>query len=1111
MAGKKIAYQRLLLQGFGPYREAVEVHFQPGTNNLVTANERGKSTLVAGLTAVIFGLPASSDPAKFGLACYRNWENPPSCRGKLEFTVNNERFLIERDFDTNRVCLAKLGLAGEVQTILAEGTHNPNAKKPHPDYARKLKEIFGLLSRELFISTFCVTQPLPELKGLSHEVQKLLSGGGVDFASVLKSLEEELKEWTKYTGDLGVTSRNQQKERELELLKKEITRLQDRLEQDRLAVDSLEKVQEELQKIEEQSTQVQQAWRSKKKVLEAWSDWKRLQGNYQSALRDYNRLSRACAESVKIQAEIDAAQELLTKEYPELAQSGEETGRRLEEFTLLEEKKKGYQEDLKQQKCFWQEKEAEKAKLEKELANFSRWGELGVDPRGQLRGTRKNAEACLQEWAAFQEKLNKIAALESLLSSEYSLLEQASPEEREAVKNYVKISAEREKILREASEKLKWARAQQENQAQVLRALQEKYQDLTPEISDEETVGQKSDAAKQKLAALERESLLQEKAAWLKKRLLPPAALRLLFAAIFAAAFALAAGVALPSGGSFLLQVFAVLAGGLAGYWGAGLLFSLLRTKDRGELQAATQELAACREEISGLNDILGSFAAAGPAQLGALLEKVKQFREEKTAWEALESRLPDAAQLARLEVDFQQSTAAYHSFLAMTEKFSTVFPDVEEAYSRWQKLLEERERRWQEAETFARETFGCTVQQASGADPLAEGTADLWRETVYFLKIFFPEGEYTTVADLLVLLEEISLPEWEKLEAKAQEYVAVVNGIQKLNTELETAALQVQEQEERLSGLQKEIDRFNEGLRAILMGAAGDLQTTRARWEACQSIRRELDLKNAALRAILNQYQAAKLEKLKDKKSEAELHVREHLSKWGEHIEKYPGLPKIEESENIGEIIKSMENLVGEVQALEEHSMELQKKREVIRTRQLQLQGRDLINIAQVELELAELKKKKEDIELLRDAITVAHVELTAAIASYQNSYLQYLEERATEHYRQITHNTARRLTFDANFHLQVEEGGRPCEIAQLSKGAQDQLYLALRFAVADLLAENYKLPFIFDDPFVSSDYGRLENIREILERAAAERQFAVFSHNEVFFSWGAPLKISV
>ena len=263
-------------------------------------------------------------------------------------------------------------------------------------------------------------------------------------------------------------------------------------------------------------------------------------------------------------------------------------------------------------------------------------------------------------------------------------------------------------------------------------------------------------------------------------------------------------------------------------------------------------------------------------------------------------------------------------------------------------------------------------------------------------------------------------------------------------------------------------------------------------------------------MQAILNQYQAATLEKLKDKKSEAELHVREHMSKWGEHIEKYPGLPKIEESENIGDIIKSMENLAGEVQALEERSMELQKKREVIRMRQLQLQGRDLINIAQAEIELTALQKKKEDIELLRDAIAVAHVELTAAIASYQNSYLQYLEERATEHYRQITHNTARRLTFDANFHLQVEEGGRPCEIAQLSKGAQDQLYLALRFAVADLLAENYKLPFIFDDPFVSSDYGRLENIREILERAAAERQFAVFSHNEVFSNWGAPLKIS-
>jgi len=95
MAGKKIVFQRLYLQGFGPYQEAVEIYFQPGTNNLVAENEKGKSTLAAGLTAIIFGLPAVSDPAKFGLACYRNWKNPAACTGELEFTPSLGLLVIE--------------------------------------------------------------------------------------------------------------------------------------------------------------------------------------------------------------------------------------------------------------------------------------------------------------------------------------------------------------------------------------------------------------------------------------------------------------------------------------------------------------------------------------------------------------------------------------------------------------------------------------------------------------------------------------------------------------------------------------------------------------------------------------------------------------------------------------------------------------------------------------------------------------------------------------------------------------------------------------------------------------------------------------------------------
>lgn len=1107
MAGKKIVFQRLYLQGFGPYQEAVEIYFQPGTNNLVAENEKGKSTLAAGLTAIIFGLPAVSDPAKFGLACYRNWKNPAACTGELEFTVDDEKFLIERDFDTNRVCFAKLGAGGEVQTVLAEGMHNPNAKRPHPAYEKKLKETFGLFSRELFVNTFYLTQPLPELNNLSREVQKLLSGGGVDFDKALKALEKELKEWTKYTGDLGVTSRNLQKDRKLELITKKIAGLQERIDKDRQTVDSLEEVQQELQEIEEQCVAAQRDWRHKRKVLEAWSEWKRLQESYQGALRDYKQLLRASEEAVKIRQESETLLQLLKAKYPELKKAGEETGRLLEELFILEEKKRGYRENFMQLQRFLHKKEAEKERLEKKLTEFPRWEELGADPVGQVQVMQKNAAACRQKWSVFQDNLKKAADKESVLTARYSLFQQAGPAEQEALENYTQINSRLKRAQQVAAEDLERARTGQEGYTRARHAFKEKFQDLEQGIANGAAAEQKIAAAEQKLFAREQESVLEERIKQLEKKLSPSVPLRLFCAS----------GLALVAGAvtafkftDSLLIVIAALAGGLAGFLGTKLLSVFLNGEAKKELQKTAGKLAECRGEITRLNAALGRFSLAGPAQLGALAEKIKQYQEEKAGLEALKKQLPDLAEQKRLEADFQQASLEYQRFLELTKKFVAVFPDLEKAFSQWRQLAAGKKHACQENEHYARENFGCSAQRASEIDLQGEGVAELWRETAYYLKILFPAEECTTVPELLAILENAGRPVWEKLKEKAKDYAAMVDAIRKLGTELETAACQQDEQEKRLLGLQEKFNEAAAGIQPILTAAGGDLRKVREGWEARQSIQRKLDLKNAALQAILKQYRVTSLEKLEDKKSEAELQAREYFARWEKHIEKFPGLPKVEEKENVGKIIKGLDDLVREVEALEKRSAKFQKKREAIRAQQLQLQGRDLINIAQVETELAALEKNKEAMVLLSEALAAAHTELTAAVASYQNSYLQYLEEQATGYYREITRNAARHITFDEKFCLQVQEEGRPCEITQLSKGAQDQLYLALRFAVADLLAENFKLPFIFDDPFVSSDDGRLENIQSILKRASQERQFAILSHNEVFSDWGVPVELA-
>jgi DNA repair exonuclease SbcCD ATPase subunit len=1095
MGEKKVTFQRLLLRGFGLYRDGIEVYFEPGINNLVTENERGKSTLVAGLIAVIYGLPSKSNPVEFGIACYRNWDHPPRCEGEVEFAVNNDKYLIERDFDTNRVCFYKLGAEG--QTIVAEGTHNPMARRPHPDYENKLKEIFGLNSKELFESTFCIIQPLPEMRSLNNEVQKLLSGGGVDFRRVLAVLEDELKDRTRYTGDLGITSRNLQKDKELELLEAEIASLRKCIEEDRQAVDSLEEVQRELREIDNQIQKARQDHQNKRKVLDAWTEWKRLRDNYDSTFREYKTISGSCKEAEKIQLEIDSKLKFLHEEYPEFEGLAKETDKNLEELSLREEKKKEYQEDLQGLKRALQENIEEKEKLKEELKNFPRWQELGADPVGRVRDIRKNAAILTKEWIAFQDKLDEIEKKQGLLETQYSIFQQAQAGELEAVKSYSRKLAELQRAREKASDYFENAKAKRDNYEKVLSAFMEKFQDLKPDIPEEEAVVQK-------LEALDRENNLYKKIDVLKKKLVPSVGLRLIFTVVLAFVAGAAVGLANP-----LLLVVGVLAGGLAGYFAAGLITGLINSRTKKELQETERNLFACREEITALNDRIGRFASANPAQLGTLLEKIKQYNEEKLKVEEMFNQLPDAAEINRLEGEFLQAEEGYRSFLNLTFKFTSVFPDLEDAYTSWQKILEAKGHLAADVEAYARDSFGCEAENISRVDPLAEGGRELWKETTSFLQILFPEKELTTVASVIDLLNNNGSVEWGQVEEKARKYDDIVSRSKRLEAAIDMIDSKKLEQEGRLLKLQEEIDTLSEILVVILDRVGGDAQKARERWGARQAVLYDVDIKSSGLHTILSQFQVDTLEKLRDKEMGAEILLKERLGQWRNHIENYPGLPRIEEGSDVEKIAGRIQSLEEETEQIEERVNELQTRLEGVRDRQLQLQKRDLINIAQAEVELVSLEEKKKELMLIRDALVTAHSELSSAIADYQNSYQRHLQELASKYYQKITKNTARKIILDKDFQVQVEEGGRPCEIAQLSKGAQDQLYLALRFAIADLISENLKLPFIFDDPFVSSDSERLGNIQTMLNFAAQERQFAIFSHNSIFSGWGAPVKI--
>ncbi|MFC3770368.1 AAA family ATPase [Paenibacillus sp. GCM10012303] len=76
----------------------------------------------------------------------------------------------------------------------------------------------------------------------------------------------------------------------------------------------------------------------------------------------------------------------------------------------------------------------------------------------------------------------------------------------------------------------------------------------------------------------------------------------------------------------------------------------------------------------------------------------------------------------------------------------------------------------------------------------------------------------------------------------------------------------------------------------------------------------------------------------------------------------------------------------------------------------------------------------------------------------------------------------------------------GEPVDSSKLSRGTAEQLYLAMRFALADETAPSASLPFIMDDVFVNFDADRLRRCLELLPELSARRQLLLFTcHSHV------------
>jgi uncharacterized protein YhaN len=131
-------------------------------------------------------------------------------------------------------------------------------------------------------------------------------------------------------------------------------------------------------------------------------------------------------------------------------------------------------------------------------------------------------------------------------------------------------------------------------------------------------------------------------------------------------------------------------------------------------------------------------------------------------------------------------------------------------------------------------------------------------------------------------------------------------------------------------------------------------------------------------------------------------------------------------------------------------------------------------------------------------DAIALAMTALEQANTILQNRFSPALGARTAEIFSALTGGRYGKVLLSRDLSLSAEEAGDPMSrsILQLSQGAADQLYLAVRLAICGMvLPAKKRVPLILDDALVTFDDTRLRAALDYLLAESAQRQILLFT----------------
>ncbi|MHA5220002.1 AAA family ATPase [Dysosmobacter sp. Phy] len=223
---------------------------------------------------------------------------------------------------------------------------------------------------------------------------------------------------------------------------------------------------------------------------------------------------------------------------------------------------------------------------------------------------------------------------------------------------------------------------------------------------------------------------------------------------------------------------------------------------------------------------------------------------------------------------------------------------------------------------------------------------------------------------------------------------------------------------------------------------------------------------------------------------AEAETAARDARLRWEVQSQQ---LPQAEEAERPAPPVRNREAVTAELEGTRE-ALAAAKSAADRLTGRLHAVGDPAVLASVREEQLAQ----KEQLEGEYAALQLALEALDTANTTLQNRFSPELGRRAAEIFSGLTGGRYGGVVLDRSFRLSAEPAGEGVyrEAELLSAGALDQLYLAVRLAICDLVLPPEKtVPIVLDDALANFDDSRCAAALRYLKEAARGRQILLFT----------------